>query len=161
MVLFPCQSNQTTRTAAVQQNLINYANAGGRVFATHFSYVWLYNDAPFSSTAAWEVEQHPSPANQTGYVDQTFPKGQLLAQWLVVVGASTTLGQIPLQVLRHDNNGPIAPSQSWMTIDDPVFGSAPTSTTPSTRPSACRRASSAAGCSSTTSTWRTWATPRA
>ena len=121
MVLFPCQSNQTTRTAAEQQNLISYANAGGRVFATHFSYVWLYDDAPFSGTASWNVEQHPSPSNQTGFIDQSFPKGQLLAQWLVVVGASSTPGQIPLQVLRHDNDGVIAPSQSWMTIDDPVF----------------------------------------
>jgi hypothetical protein len=121
-VFFPCQQNQTTRSATVQQNLINYTNAGGRVFATHFSYVWLYNDAPFSSTALWNVEQHPSPANQTGYIDQTFPKGLLLAQWLVVVGASTTQGQIPLQVIRHDDDGVVAPSQSWMTINDPVFG---------------------------------------
>ncbi len=122
VVFFPCQADQaTTRTAAEQQNVIDYANAGGRIFATHFSYVWLFNDAPFDGTAAWQVEQHPSPANQTGYVDQTFPKGLLLAEWLQVVGASTTLGQIPLQVLRHDQNGPIAPSQSWMTIDDVNF----------------------------------------
>jgi hypothetical protein len=122
VVFFPCQADQaTTRTAAEQQNVIDYANAGGRIFATHFSYVWLFNDAPFSGTAAWDVEQHPSPANQTGYVDTTFPKGLLLAEWLQVVGASTTLGQIPLQVLRHDQNGPIAPSQSWMTIQDVNF----------------------------------------
>jgi hypothetical protein len=121
MVLFPCQSNQTARTAAVQQNLIDYANAGGRIFATHFSYVWLYNDAPFMGTASWQVEQHPSPADQTGYIDMSFPKGLELAQWLQIVQASATLGQIQLQVLRHDNNGPIAPSQSWMTINDPVF----------------------------------------
>jgi hypothetical protein len=122
VVLFPCQADQaTTRTAAEQQNLIDYANAGGRVFTTHFSYVWLYDDAPFSSTASWQVEQHPSPADQTGYVDMTFPKGQALAQWLQIVGASFILGEIPLQVIRHDNNGPIAPAQSWMTIDDPNF----------------------------------------
>ena len=118
MVLFPCQADQTSRTPAQQQRLIDYANAGGRVFATHFSYIWLYDDAPFSSTAMWNVEQHPSPANQTGYVDQTFPKGQALAAWLVNVGASATLGQIPLQVIRHDHDAVVAPSQSWMTIDD-------------------------------------------
>ncbi len=75
MVLFPCQSNQTTRTSTVQQNLINYANAGGRVFATHFSYVWLYNDAPFSGTASWDVEQHPSPPDQTGLHRPDLPQG--------------------------------------------------------------------------------------
>ena len=121
MVLFPCQADQTSRTPAQQQRLINYANAGGRVFATHFSYIWLYNDVPFSGTANWNVEQHPSPPNQTGYVDTSFPKGAALAQWLQTVNASTTYGQIPLQILRHDHDDVIAPSQAWMTIDDAVF----------------------------------------
>ena len=35
---------------------------GGRVFATHYSYVWLFNDSPFSTTASWAV-QGASPAN--------------------------------------------------------------------------------------------------
>ncbi len=121
MVFFPCQADQASpalRSAAVHQNLVSYANAGGRVFATHFSYIWLDATAPFSSTAQWQVEQHPSPANQTGYIDTSFPKGLALAQWLVEVGASSTLGQIPIQVIRHDHNNVIAPSQAWMTIDD-------------------------------------------
>ncbi len=37
--------------------MINYANAGGRLFATHYSYSWLYNIAPFSGTATWNVAQ--------------------------------------------------------------------------------------------------------
>ncbi len=133
MVLFPCQQNQTTRSATVQQNLIKYANAGGRIFATHFSYVWLNDDAPFSQTAKWDPEQHPSPADQTGYIDTSFPKGLELAQWLVVVNASNQctvnlqcgiggtctngqcLGQISLSVIRHDFDNVVAPSQSWMT----------------------------------------------
>jgi len=35
------------------------------------------------------------------------------------VGASTTLGQIPIGTLRHDLDGVVAPSQSWMTINQP------------------------------------------
>jgi hypothetical protein len=121
VVFFPCQGAQYDQTAAVQKNLIDYANAGGRVFATHYSYVWLYNDAPFSGTANWNVDQpFPTPDPQTGYIDQSFPKGKLLAQWLQVVNASTTLGQIPVNTLRHDYDGVIAPSQSWMTINQPT-----------------------------------------
>src|SRR5262249_5024439 len=47
VVLFPCTGGRDDEDAANQNRLINYTNAGGRVFATHFSYVWLYNDAPF------------------------------------------------------------------------------------------------------------------
>ena len=32
---------------------MNYANAGGRVFATHYSYVWLTNTA---ENAVWTYE---------------------------------------------------------------------------------------------------------
>ena len=119
LVLFPCKGDEYLRPVAQQSNLINYANAGGRVFATHFSYTWLFNDAPFSSTAQWQVEQSPRPATpQTGYINTSFPKGVALAQWLQSVGASTTLGQILIQVLRIDFNKVVAPTQSWLTIND-------------------------------------------
>ncbi len=137
MLLFPCKGSEVTRTAAQQTNIINYANAGGRVFATHFSYVWLFNDAPFNGTANWNVNQCDTftspdactategyPADQTGFINTTFPKGLALAQWLQYIGASTTLGQMPLDVLRWDTNNPgaIAPSQEWIQIQDTHIG---------------------------------------
>jgi hypothetical protein len=139
MLLFSCKGSEVARTAAQQTNVINYANAGGRIFATHFSYTWLFNDAPFNGTANWDVNQcDPNtvppgstcataqgyPPDQTGYINTTFPKGLALAQWLDNIGASTTLGQIPLNVLRWDTNNPgaVAPSQEWMQIQDPQIG---------------------------------------
>jgi len=115
VVMFGCQGSRYNQTATAQQNLINYANAGGRVFLTHYGYVWLYNDAPFSGTANWNTDQN-SPPDQTAYIDQSFPKGSQLAQWLQTVGASTTLGQIPVQVIRKDQNGVIAPTQSFLNL---------------------------------------------
>jgi hypothetical protein len=117
MVYFACQGKQYNKTAAAQQTVINYANAGGRVFATHFSYVWLFNDAPFSNTANWQVSQgQPTPDPQTGYINQAFPRGATLAQWLQVVGGSTTLGQIQINTLRHDFNNVVAPSLLWISL---------------------------------------------
>jgi hypothetical protein len=118
MVLFPCQGGRFDMTPAAQANMIAYANAGGRVFATHYSYVWLYDDAPFSSTANWAVDG-VGPADQVGTIDTSFPKGATLAQWLVNVGASTTYGQIPVTSLRQDFNGVVAPSQAWISISSP------------------------------------------
>jgi hypothetical protein len=121
MVLFPCQGGQFDQATASQQNLINYANAGGRVFATHYSYVWLYNDSPFSTTANWNVNSGVGVSDQTGFINTTFPKGLALAQWLQIVNASTVLGQIPIQTLRDDVTGVIAPTTSWVSIQNPAI----------------------------------------
>ena len=45
MVLFPCQGAQYTRNTNAQAVVMAYANAGGRIFTTHYSYVWLTNSA--------------------------------------------------------------------------------------------------------------------
>ncbi len=104
MVLFPCEGGQIAKTTAAQQNLVQYANAGGRVFATHYSYTWLYQTPPFWSTATFIVNQPPLP-DLTGVINTSFPKGQALATWLVNVGASGVSGLIPLQTIRHDVDG--------------------------------------------------------
>jgi hypothetical protein len=118
VVFFACQGSEYLKPATAQQNLINYANAGGRVLATHYSYVWLFNAAPFSSTAVWAPDIG-FPMDQTASVEMSFPKGQLLAQWLQIVGASTILGQIPLGSLRNDFTAVNAPSQVWLSVQSP------------------------------------------
>jgi hypothetical protein len=113
IVLFPCQGGQDNQAAAEQGRVVSYANLGGRVFATHFSYTWLYDIAPFSSTAAWNINQGMYDG-AVGWIDTSFPKGQALSDWLQLVGASTTPGQIPVSVVRHDFDSVVAPSQRWM-----------------------------------------------
>jgi len=123
-VLFACQGAEYDQTAAAQQVVINFANAGGRVFATHYSYVWLFNDPPFSTTAQWQVDQGTLFTDDpgTGLINTAFPTGLALAQWLQLIGASTVLGQIPLAVLRHDFDAVVPPSTLWMTVNDPTAG---------------------------------------
>jgi hypothetical protein len=138
VVFFPCQADETSRPAAARQNLVNYANAGGRIFATHFSYIWMNNTAPFSSTAAWHVTQ-ASPVNQPGFIDTSFPKGAALAQWLQLVSTAAVKpppGQIDLVFIRHDHDGPVPPSQSWMTIKNPAANVHYTFNTPVGAPAA-------------------------
>ena len=60
VVMFPCQgnaANQATATGAT--NLLGYANAGGRVFTTHYSYAWLDPASPYDSqftgVANWSI----------------------------------------------------------------------------------------------------------
>jgi hypothetical protein len=124
-VLFPCTGGRDTKSTTALSNLVSYANLGGRVFATHFSYVWAYNNTPWgcgngcttagSTTAKWDIDHASYTAQFTGFIDQTFPKGVALAQWLqqAAVAASTTLGQIPVNVVRNDFDSVIA-GQQWM-----------------------------------------------
>ena len=123
MVMFPCQSGPTGQaTATGATNLLNYANSGGRVFATHFSYAWLDPNTPYSSqfppVANWNVNQpSPAPDPGTATVNTGFTDGAIMSQWLQNAGASTTAGQIQISTLRHDFNGVIPPTQPWLSLN--------------------------------------------
>ncbi len=123
LLMFPCQGSATdvvAENATNQGYLGNYANAGGHIYATHYSYQWLYTNTAFAGTVNWDTAQtSPTPDPQTGYVNTSYPQGAQLAQWLKDVGASTTLGQIPLNTLRKDQNGVLGSTLSVLTIDYP------------------------------------------
>jgi len=122
MVMFPCQGGEYTQSSGDLANLLAYGNVGGRIFATHYSYVWLYNN-PTSSTgfgaaANWQINQSdPTPDPGMATVDSSFANGTTLSQWLQNAGASTTLTQIDISTLRLDQTGVIAPTQSWLTLN--------------------------------------------
>jgi hypothetical protein len=117
VLMLPCQGGQYIQPAAQLANFINFANVGGRVYSSHYSYVWMYNNPPFNGVANWAVNQNGTLGTGTATIDTTFSDGQTLAQWLQLVGASTTQGQIALNTIKHDMNGVIAPSRSWMMLN--------------------------------------------
>src|SRR5262249_46355399 len=77
IVILPCEVREVRKPNAGLQNLVDYTSAGGRVFATHYSYVWLaYGAAPFPSTADWrpDTSQTDNPPNPFEVqVNQSFP----------------------------------------------------------------------------------------
>jgi hypothetical protein len=125
MVMFPCQgepNGQATPVAAT--NLLNYANAGGRVFATHYSYAWLDPGAPYDSQFPPVVDwnpgmMYPSPDPGPATIDTGFTDGATLAQWLQNAGASynNTPGQVLLSTLRRDFTDVIPPTQPWAAMN--------------------------------------------
>ena len=126
--MFPCQGNsisQATLTGAT--NLLGYANAGGRVFATHYSYAWLDPDSPYDSqftgVANWTVTNESQINSGVGTVDTSFTDGATLAQWLQNSGATVTgtSNQIDIGTLRTDVSSVIAPTQSWVTLNSGAY----------------------------------------
>jgi len=77
-IFFPCWGYEAIKANNVQQNIIGYADVGGRIFTTHYSYTWLFNIAPWSGTANWNVNA-AALNGVTGEIDTSFAKGKTFA----------------------------------------------------------------------------------
>jgi hypothetical protein len=126
VMMFGCQGTASviSDTTANLQNLVNFANIGGRVFTTHYGYVWLEDVQPFASAATWLATEAYSGTSAIATIDQTYPEGAILAQWVQNVGASynNTLGQVALTTVRVDTSGVNnPPAQSWVKLNG-TFG---------------------------------------
>jgi hypothetical protein len=123
VIMLPCQGTPSKqgKTQAELQDFANFANAGGRVYSSHYSWDYMVGNPYLPDVANWDVEQNPPP---DGYatVNISFAQGETLAQWLQLVGATTTEGQMAISTLRHDLDGVIPPTQSWLTLNDPADG---------------------------------------
>ena len=121
LLMLPCEGGQYTQPASQLANLVTFANSGGRVYSSHFSYAWMYQNPPFDGVARWDVDQ-ADPPDGTASVNTSFAEGNALAKWLQLTRASTTPGQIPVSTLRVDTDGVIAPTQSWLTLNNAGAG---------------------------------------
>ncbi|HET8940147.1 MAG TPA: hypothetical protein VFN67_42190 [Polyangiales bacterium] len=67
MVVFDCEGNgHSIRSADPRSRVLTYANNGGRVFASHWSYEWLDNNGTLDQASAWT--NTGSAATAVGYV---------------------------------------------------------------------------------------------
>jgi hypothetical protein len=78
------------------------------------------------TVGTWQDRAEPSDPAQ-GTIDTTFPKGQALAEWLVNVQASTTLGQMEIAEPR-DNVQAVDPmlARQWITVQNDNVSQNPT-----------------------------------
>ena len=124
VVLLSCEGSTSKFVSMKPQasidNLTNYANSGGRVFLSHLHFYWLQMSPMFAPTAMYVGNLEPPTDSASDPLDltvnQTFPKGMALAQWLAgpIVMASTTLGRITVAGLEHSVTGVVAPTSEWI-----------------------------------------------
>jgi hypothetical protein len=141
VVLLACEgagrhttSNKPYTGGKVANTLVDYTKVGGRVFMSHWHHSWLEDsmDAAWAATATWNhAADLASPV--TGTIDQSFPKGAALAQWLRNVGGSMTLGQISINDAQHtiDTNNP-ATTQRWIHAENVPDVNKPANNVPQT-----------------------------
>lgn len=100
IVILSCEGDEinATKSQLARDNIKNYLDAGGRVFASHYHYTWFKNSAgagpgnPLAVTASWLNGNDAVPANQTVTIDQTVQKGKDFAHWMDTVQGTTAPG---------------------------------------------------------------------
>jgi hypothetical protein len=127
MVMFPCQGGEYVQSSSPLANIVSYANSGGRLFTTHYSFVYLDSDSPvdaqFAPVADWTTTAEQQINSGVGTVSTNFSDGATLAQWLQNAGATVagSMNQINISTLRTDVGGVIAPTQSWLTLNSGAY----------------------------------------
>ena len=142
MVMFGCQGQvaDTTVTetgATALNNLLQYTNIGGRVFATHYGFVWLDKAETFMGIADWrgDVTSIDPNGSADGIISinttGSFPEGVTLANWLQIVNPTDPYGTITeVTDTRQDQTGVVTPTQSWGTLVPPYASGSGTIGTP-------------------------------
>ena len=116
-MLLTCEGHETTSdgaNAALTPTMLNalydYAQGGGRVFASHYHYAW-FNVGPFSlqNLATWTTGSQLYNNSPTDAVIETtlptgqpFPRGVAMDAWLGNVGALTATGELAILKARHN-----------------------------------------------------------
>jgi hypothetical protein len=95
--------NLATKPVASRAEMQKYLDQGGRVFSSHYHYVWWQKGpAIFATTATWQGDGMGPGNTQPFTIDTSFPKGKALADWLKFVEPTLTYGELPINQVRND-----------------------------------------------------------
>ena len=102
-ILYSCEGtpNPTNKSAAALQAFQSYVDAGGRVFASHYHNYWIGHAQPPLANIATFVTNQIALNELNVQVDVSFPKGAVLADWLLNVGASPQRGTLLVRGARN------------------------------------------------------------
>jgi hypothetical protein len=117
-VLLPCPSGEPF-LATEASNLKTYADQGGRLFLTHHGGDWLdQHGQQFPNMV--QFNRQPDPPVSEGTVNTTFERGKLFADWLQLIGATTTFGVIPISSAQWHVDSTMQPAQTWVSTSSPT-----------------------------------------
>lgn len=104
IVMLSCEGSENPSAKnGKRAGLRDYIDLGGRVFATHYHYDWFQDDAPPDLQSVATFSSNSNNFDDEADIDQTFPKGLALAEWLFFVDGSSPLGQFFVQDGRRHN----------------------------------------------------------
>ncbi|HVZ31706.1 MAG TPA: carboxypeptidase regulatory-like domain-containing protein, partial [Polyangiaceae bacterium] len=125
LVLLSCdgQSDNTSdKNDGALQAMFDYANMGGRIFASHYQNVWFKKGPdPFPQIANFVAKSGDHVGPLSASIVTTFPKGQAMADWAQAAGALDANGQVDIingeRTVAQENT---MYAQRWLASDDPA-----------------------------------------
>jgi len=143
IVMLSCEGGELegSKPEPARQALYDYANVGGRVFASHYHHYWFSNSpvASVKGIASWVNDYTCSPLGAPGQggacpveeeppketivnatVNTDFAKGAAMKEWLKNTQSLTGPGDtLPIQEMRHNVASVTNDALSWMTVQNP------------------------------------------
>ena len=113
IAIFSCegdqQSAQSPKPQSALQAVHDYADAGGRIFLSHWHNIWIGGDKDdpshglpdWKTIGTWDFAAPQDLDNNTATIDQTVPKGMSFAKWMLNVQGSTVEGEVPISGARY------------------------------------------------------------
>jgi len=127
IVMFSCEGGQfpATKKQSSLDAVKAYADAGGRVFMSHWHNIWISGTDPsqqgsnqavgipsWQGIATWNFPAAQNDPNQLAVIDETVPKGKSFAEWMVNVGGSTVRDQVVVNAPRYTLQAQVDPTKS-------------------------------------------------
>jgi hypothetical protein len=106
-----------------RQNLVSYANAGGRVFTSHWGREWIERtttaipSGPFPNVAMWIPDINPNNTSvPKGVINSGAAWGSSFNAWMTNVGAASG-GTFNISPWREDTSSVMSASRLFVTYD--------------------------------------------
>ena len=127
IMLMSCEGNDNSgagaASLAMRQAVKDFADAGGRVFGSHWHNSWVFDGpAPWPTVAKHASGAHGFTTDITVPIVTSFPKGKAFAEWMVNVGGSATFGELVIHGAEHSVDSTNAGAQSWIAGTDSQNG---------------------------------------
>jgi hypothetical protein len=108
----PCSEVRNARGPAALEAVTRYVNAGGRIFGSHFEYIWLRYSPDPQLSGAFDISAGDLGAPPVT-LDTTFPKGKALADWMKFLDPGLAYGHVNTQAILDDVSAARPPAQVW------------------------------------------------
>jgi hypothetical protein len=129
-----CTENLGTKSAMSFTVMNNYLNKGGRIFGSHYSYVWLKYSPDTDLISALTITHSIFFGRSPMTLNTGFPKGKALADWMKFLNPTITYGQIESNQIFDDVKSVTPPVVLDWASSSPGFPSTEAPTAANTHP---------------------------